>query len=80
MRLNDLLKRTLGFSSAGTELFTTVYTERAVEYHHLLCENQIYTRLCDEKNAIRFGLPANETQWQKLEEGLNRVQQQDQIV
>jgi cobalamin biosynthetic protein CobC len=77
-RLNKLLKQTIGFTTVGTELFTTVYSQRAVEFHQRLCEQNIYTRLCDEKNAIRFGLPANEEQWQKLEDGLKiLVQMQD---
>lgn len=58
---------------SGTDLFTTVYLDHAETCHRLLCEQKILTRLCDEKNAIRFGLPANPQQWQQLENGLQQV-------
>ncbi|WP_073582233.1 aminotransferase class I/II-fold pyridoxal phosphate-dependent enzyme, partial [Vibrio quintilis] len=56
---------------AGTPLFTTVYLDHAVACHEVLCQQQVLTRLCDEKNAIRFGLPADEAQWDQLTAALD---------
>jgi len=73
-RLDRLLTCYLPLKTVGTALFKTVYIENAPVFHELLCQAQILTRLCDEKNAIRFGLPGNETQWQKLEAALHKLQ------
>jgi cobalamin biosynthetic protein CobC len=65
-RLNTLLEQTLALPMVGSDLFTTVLTPWAQALHIALCEQQVLTRLCDEGNAIRFGLPGNESQWQQL--------------
>ena len=65
-RLEKLLMDYLPFTMVGSDLFKTVYIDNAPMFHESLCKEQVLTRLCDEKNAIRFGLPANEIQWQKL--------------
>ncbi|CAM3607391.1 Threonine-phosphate decarboxylase [Vibrio aerogenes CECT 7868] len=72
-RLNQLLDQTFDCPRAGTPLFTTVYVDNAVACHDLLCQQQILTRLCDEKNAIRFGLPDGEAQWEKLTSALGML-------
>ncbi|MDG3085161.1 threonine-phosphate decarboxylase CobD [Vibrio hannami] len=72
-RLNQLLDSKLDCKRAGTQLFTTVYMPDAQACHELLCRQQVLTRLCDEKNAIRFGLPETEAQWQQLECALNSL-------
>lgn len=69
-RLNALLSYYLSSNLQGTSLFTTVYIDNAPHLHDRLCQNQVLTRLCDEKNAVRFGLPANSFQWDKLESAL----------
>lgn len=74
-RLNRLLTRYLSSQIAGTALFTTVSLDDAPAYHHLLCQQMILTRLCDEKNALRFGLPADESGWNRLENALIGLQQ-----
>lgn len=56
--LHQLLKQYLGIDTVGTYLFRTAYTEDAKALHHHLCSCGIYTRLTDEKDAIRFGLPS----------------------
>lgn len=78
-RLKQLLSQYLPFPMAGTSLFTTLYCDDAKRLHVLLCEEQIFTRLCDEKNAIRLGLPANESQWQKLESALIKLSQNKRV-
>ena len=54
----------------GTALFQTLYLEQAIKWHHRLCLQGILTRLTDEKDGIRFGLPKNELQWSRLQKGL----------
>jgi cobalamin biosynthetic protein CobC len=66
-RLEKLLTTYLPFTMTGSYLFKTVYIDNAPKFHDLLCKEQVLTRLCDEKNAIRFGLPADDSQWKKLE-------------
>ncbi|WP_375749678.1 threonine-phosphate decarboxylase CobD [Vibrio sp. HN007] len=72
-RLNQLLDTRLDCHRAGTQLFTTVYLDNAAEFHEFLCTQQVLTRLCDEKNAIRFGLPSDDEQWEKLDAALNAL-------
>jgi cobalamin biosynthetic protein CobC len=74
-RLNALLTDYLTDKLAGTALFTTVFLSDAVQCHHLLCQQQVLTRLCDEENALRFGLPADEAGWHKLEIALAALKQ-----
>ena len=71
--LNQLLDRYIAADRAGTALFTTVYLPDAPRCHDLLCQHQVLTRLCDEKNALRFGLPADKVQWEKLESALFKL-------
>ncbi|MEZ9822409.1 threonine-phosphate decarboxylase CobD [Shewanella sp. 10N.286.45.A1] len=54
----------------GTTLFQTVYLPSAALWHDHLCRHGILTRLTDEQDALRFGLPEHESQWQKLTEVL----------
>lgn len=54
----------------GTALFQTLYLEQAEQWHQRLCIQGIYTRLTDERDALRFGLPENEHQWSRLQQGL----------
>ncbi|MEI6859164.1 MAG: threonine-phosphate decarboxylase [Shewanella sp.] len=78
-KLNQLLNRYLDCPQAGTHLFTTVYLPDAVQSHDKLCKQQVLTRLCDEKNAIRFGLPANKFQWVKLECALKHISEKREV-
>jgi cobalamin biosynthetic protein CobC len=41
----------------GCELFKTITHPQASTLHDLLCRQGLYIRLCDEKNALRFGIP-----------------------
>jgi len=72
-RLKTLLSKYLSQQCRGTELFTTVFIPNAEQVHQQLCSQMIYTRLCDEKNAIRFGLPVSDTEWTRLEIALMMV-------
>lgn len=73
-QLNQLLKRYLISEQSGTDLFTTVYLHNAESIYRRLCQQKVLTRLCDEKNAIRFGLPATPQQWLHLENALKALQ------
>ena len=77
VRLEQLLKTYLPLKTVGTDLFKTVYIDNAPLFHQCLCKELILTRLCDEKDAIRFGLPANEAQWKKLELALCKLQNKE---
>jgi len=50
----------------GTSLFQCVYLPRAPVWYERLCKHGILTRLTDERDALRFGLPADEKQWLRL--------------
>ncbi|WP_282109552.1 threonine-phosphate decarboxylase [Shewanella algicola] len=58
---------------ASTGLFQTLYLHNAKQVHEQLCQQAILVRLTDEEDALRFGLPKNDAQWDKLEYGLRQV-------
>ncbi|WP_413110266.1 threonine-phosphate decarboxylase CobD [Thaumasiovibrio sp. DFM-14] len=72
-RLTLLLEQSLNAETASTDLFITVYLDNAPSIYRQLCEAHIHCRLCDEKNALRFGLPEAQWQWQKLEAALSDI-------
>jgi cobalamin biosynthetic protein CobC len=57
-----------------TDLFVSLFFDSktsALDYHHRLCQQGIYTRLLDDQCGIRIGLPENtQAHWQRLEHGL----------
>ncbi|MRI31933.1 threonine-phosphate decarboxylase [Endozoicomonas sp. OPT23] len=71
-RLSKLLSRYFGKVHTAA-MFVTVKTNRAEVLHNALCEKAIFTRLLDEKDGLRFGLPDRETDWQQLSEALYRL-------
>jgi cobalamin biosynthetic protein CobC len=58
---------------SGTTLFITTYLDQAATVHQRLCSKKVYTRLCDEGDSIRFGLPASDSEWTKLEGALKAL-------
>lgn len=68
-RLNRQLKP-LGGRLCGTGLFQTLYHPRAAMWHRQLCREGILVRLTDEGDGLRFGLPLDESQWQRLAQAL----------
>lgn len=73
-RLDSVLLKCFSSKSiTGCQLFKTIYHSAAEEIHKLLCAKRVYVRLCDEKNAIRIGLPNNE-QLAKLEVILKQLE------
>ena len=55
-----------------TDLFITVKTSRAQKIFELLLSHKIYIRLCDEQDAIRFGIP-NSSDLIRLQQLLNAI-------
>ncbi|MCL4112259.1 UNVERIFIED_CONTAM: hypothetical protein GTU68_022753 [Idotea baltica] len=60
-----------------TALFAYFEHPEASLIHQALAKQGILTRLFDQsghnENALRFGLPAMETQWQRLEQALTKI-------
>lgn len=69
-RLSSALETVLAQAFAqpvhGTYLFKTVGTPHAPAIFEALCQQGIYVRLCDENDALRFGVPH--------EQGLKRLE------
>jgi len=57
---------------AVTSLFITVKTVGAIELFNGLAREKVYIRLCDEKDALRFGIPDNQG-LARLEKSLAKV-------
>lgn len=56
--------------SGGTALFHWAETPRAAHVHEALARQGVLTRGFADPASVRFGLPANEAQWQRLESAL----------
>jgi cobalamin biosynthetic protein CobC len=54
----------------STALFTALTTPHSVELHECLARQGILTRRFEQQPLLRFGLPANETGWQRLTNAL----------
>ena len=69
----DTLLRGFGLTIAGgTPLFRLARSERASDLFHHLAQAGILTRpFAEDANALRFGLPGEEPQWQRLEQALS---------
>jgi cobalamin biosynthetic protein CobC len=59
--------------STGTALFQYVATPRAAAIFEALARRGILVRLFAEPAALRFGLPANEDEWQRLGTALKEI-------
>ncbi len=71
-RMNDLLEKAGLAIAGGTSLFTLVRDHRAAGLFDHLGRHGILVRIFDERpNDMRFGLPAGEEDWQRLEEALS---------
>lgn len=55
-QLELLLQQQFNNDISGTVLFKTVKLDHASEIFEQLCQQGVYVRLCDEKNALRFGI------------------------
>lgn len=61
--------------TGSTSLFQWVITENAAEIHDLLAKQAVFTRLFVQPASLRFGLPANESEWVCLAAALQTISQ-----
>ena len=69
-RLQALLA-THGLPARGPALFKLVESSDAARVHHAFARRGILLRLFESPHALRFGLPADETAWQRLAAALD---------
>lgn len=70
-RLAALLSAQGLTSTGGCALFQFCCTPRAAELHEFLASQGILTRLFASPSSLRFGLPADDSGWQRLERALS---------
>ncbi len=73
LKLKILLKQNQLTPDGGCNLFQWIKHEQAELIHHQLATQGILCRLFSKPASLRFGLPANTTQWQRLEMALTRL-------
>jgi cobalamin biosynthetic protein CobC len=69
-RLEQLLKVYGLAPQGGCALFQWLITEYAAQLHDFLAQRGILVRLFVHNSSLRFGLPAEEADWQRLETAL----------
>lgn len=72
-RLHTLLKECFGGQVHGTALFAGLVTEQAEVIEHACARRGILIRRFEQPAALRFGLPGNEAEWQRLEQVLSEI-------
>lgn len=60
----------------GTALFQRVLTPQAAAIQHALAQHGILVRRFEQPSALRFGLPADAAQWQRLAQALSHIDSQ----
>jgi cobalamin biosynthetic protein CobC len=73
LRLAALLAESGLGAPAGTALFQYVATGRAAELHEALAARGILVRKFAAPDALRFGLPGTEGEWQRLNQALKEI-------
>ncbi len=74
-RLTALLQRCGLPSAGGCSLFQWVPTPAAAAIHEALARQGILTRLFEAPSGLRFGLPADDAEWARLERALGAYQE-----
>jgi len=69
-RLVELLTRFGLAPQGGCALFQWLLTTRAEQLHEFMARRGILLRLFSQNSSLRFGLPANEADWLRLEQAL----------
>ena len=72
-RLQTLLQQHQLHPSGGCAFFQWIVSSHAAAIHQILAEQGILARLFDEPPSVRFGLPADEGDWLRLESALMHV-------
>ncbi|MGM0594625.1 MAG: threonine-phosphate decarboxylase CobD [Pseudomonadota bacterium] len=70
-RLHALLEEAGLVPAGDTALFAYCATPQAAWLHQRLARQGVLTRLFTEPSALRFGLPAAEANWQRLQQSLS---------
>lgn len=73
-RLHTLLSQHHLAPAGGSAFFQWVRTEQADFLFEKLAGQGILTRLFTEPSSLRFGLPATEADWQRLDSALTNIQ------
>ncbi|MBE0486506.1 threonine-phosphate decarboxylase CobD [Marinobacter sp.] len=73
LRMDGLLRKSGMPAATGTLLFRTIYHEKAAPIAHELARRAILVRRFDEPSFLRFGLPPDESGWQRLERALSEL-------
>ncbi len=69
-RLHSLLSEHGLTPSGGSTLFQWICIPSASELHQALAQRGILTRLFNQPDSLRFGLPATEVEWTRLDKAL----------
>nr|WP_196799366.1 threonine-phosphate decarboxylase CobD [Thioalkalivibrio sp. ALRh] len=72
-RLEELLRRYGIATEGGTALFRWGRRDDAVAVQDALARQAILVRRFDDPASLRFGLPGDEAQWHRLEQGLEAL-------
>mgnify|MGYP000432672132 CR=1 FL=1 len=72
-RLSSLLQNFQLKPSGSTSLFQWVLVNNAEEIHIKLAQQAVFTRLFTKPASLRFGLPANESEWVHLDLALQSL-------
>ncbi len=72
-RLSRLLIQNKLTPNGSTSLFSWIKTDDASHYHHQLAQQGILTRLFSQPLSLRFGLPKDDVQWQRLDSALQQL-------
>jgi len=72
-RLHRLLMQRVAETVSSTALFATVVTEQAQRIEQACAQAGILVRRFEQPAALRFGLPGNEDEWQRLEQTLSEI-------
>lgn len=73
LRLQSLLSNYGLTPDGGCALFQWRRTSQATVLHHQFASLGILTRLFSQPSSLRFGVPGNQTDWQRLETALAHV-------
>jgi cobalamin biosynthetic protein CobC len=76
-RLAQLLESHGLTPAGGCALFQWVCTPRAVEIHRFMASQGILLRLFEHGSSLRLGLPASAADWQRLEQALGSLAEQN---
>lgn len=72
-RLKGLIDTIGGTPLGGTSLFQTQSHPDAVSLFEQFAQQAILTRLLDNQTGIRFGLPGNQSEWDRLEKAIKNI-------